>query len=58
MVIVLIGLVGRDVVAQLKASGALDELLECADSGEFELTGDGVIPALIKEALGVCCGLR
>lgn len=43
---------GADVVAQLKASGALDELFARIDAGEIELTGNGgVIPELIKEAL-------
>ena len=43
---------GADVVAQLKASGALDELFARIDVGEIELTGNGgVIPELIKEAL-------
>lgn len=44
--------VGADVVGQLKASGALDDLFARIDSGQIELTGDGgMIPALIKEAL-------
>nr|WP_136090326.1 IS256 family transposase [Auritidibacter ignavus] len=43
---------GADVVAQLKASGALDELFARIDAGEIELTGNGgVIPELIKETL-------
>ncbi|AHU89921.1 transposase [Trueperella pyogenes] len=43
---------GADVVAQLKASGALDELFARIDAGEIELTGEvGMIPALIKESL-------
>ncbi|MCZ8993951.1 IS256 family transposase, partial [Escherichia albertii] len=43
---------GADVVSQLKASGALDELFARIDAGEIELTGDGgMIPALIKETL-------
>ena len=32
--------VGADVVAQLKASGALDELFARIDCGDVELTGD------------------
>ncbi|MDP9832068.1 hypothetical protein [Trueperella abortisuis] len=43
---------GADVVGQLKANGALDDLFARIDSGQIELTGDGgMIPALIKEAL-------
>lgn len=43
---------GAEAVAQLKASGALDELFAKIDSGEVELTGaGGMMPALIKEAL-------
>ncbi|MDP9833191.1 transposase-like protein [Trueperella abortisuis] len=46
------GPVGGDVVAELKASGALDELFARIDSGDIELTGDGgMLPALIKDAL-------
>jgi putative transposase len=42
----------NDIVDQLKASGALDELFSKIDSGEVELTGDGgLVPALIKETL-------
>ncbi|MDJ1371291.1 IS256 family transposase [Gulosibacter molinativorax] len=41
-----------ELVAELKASGALDELFSRIDSGEVELTGDGgLVPALIKETL-------
>jgi transposase-like protein len=41
-----------DVVEELKASGALDELFAKIDSGEIEMTGDGgLIPGLIKPAL-------
>ncbi|PXA76858.1 IS256 family transposase [Auritidibacter ignavus] len=43
---------GADVVAELKASGALDGLFARIDAGEIELTGDGgMIPVLIREAL-------
>lgn len=43
---------GTDVVEELKASGALDELFAKIDSGEIEMTGDGgLIPGLIKAAL-------
>ena len=43
---------GRDVVEQLRSSGALDGLFERIDSGEVEITGtDGLLPALLKEAL-------
>ena len=43
---------GMDVVEELKASGALDELFAKIDSGEIEMTGDGgLIPGLIKAAL-------
>lgn len=42
------GLAGADVVAELKASGALDDLFARIDSGQIELTGDGgMIPALV-----------
>ncbi|WP_350270576.1 IS256 family transposase [Brevibacterium sp. CBA3109] len=42
----------NEIVDQLKASGALDELFSKIDSGEVELTGDGgLVPALIKETL-------
>ena len=41
---------GRDVVEQLRSSGALDGLFERIDSGEVEITGtDGLLPALLKE---------
>jgi putative transposase len=43
---------GIDVVEELKASGALDEMFARIDSGEIEMTGDGgLIPGLIKAAL-------
>lgn len=43
---------GRDVAAELAASGALDELFARIDAGEVEMTGvDGLIPGLIKAAL-------
>nr|BFF05229.1 hypothetical protein GCM10023233_01980 [Brevibacterium otitidis] len=43
---------GADVVAELKASGALDGLFARIDAGEIELTGDGgMISVLIREAL-------
>jgi putative transposase len=43
---------GRDVAAELAASGALDELFARIDSGEVEMTGaEGLIPGLIKAAL-------
>ena len=43
---------GKDVAAELAASGALDELFARIDSGEVEMTGaDGLIPGLIKAAL-------
>lgn len=42
----------NEIVDQLKASGALDELFAKIDSGDVELTGDGgLVPALIKETL-------
>ena len=41
-----------ELVEQLKASGALDELFSRIDSGEVELTGEGgLVPVLIKETL-------
>src|SRR5690625_3233816 len=41
-----------ELVAELKASGALDELFAKIDTGQVELTGDGgLVPVLIKEAL-------
>ena len=43
---------GRDVAAELAASGALDELFARIDAGQVEMTGaDGLIPGLIKAAL-------
>lgn len=43
---------GRQVAAQLAASGALDELFARIDAGDVEMTGtDGLIPGLIKAAL-------
>lgn len=46
------GVRGRDVAAELAASGALDELFARIDAGDIELTGDGgLIPGLIKAAL-------
>jgi transposase-like protein len=46
------GVSGRDVAAELAASGALDELFARIDAGDIELTGDGgLIPGLIKAAL-------
>ncbi len=43
---------GRQVAAQLAASGALDELFARIDAGEVEMTGaDGLIPGMIKAAL-------
>ena len=46
------GVSGRDVAAELAASGALDELFARIDAGDVELTGSGgLIPALIKAAL-------
>jgi transposase-like protein len=43
---------GRDVAAELAASGALDELFARIDAGEVEMTGaEGLIPGLIKAAL-------
>ena len=43
---------GKDVAAELVASGALDELFARIDSGQVEMTGsDGLIPGLIKAAL-------
>ena len=43
---------GRDVAAELAASGALDELFARIDSGQVEMTGaEGLIPGLIKAAL-------
>jgi putative transposase len=43
---------GRDVAAELAASGALDELFARIDSGEVDMTGtEGLIPGLIKAAL-------
>lgn len=41
-----------EVVEELKASGALDELFSRIDAGDIELTGDGgLVPMLIKETL-------
>ena len=43
---------GKDVAAELAASGALDELFARIDAGEVEMTGtEGLIPGLIKAAL-------
>ena len=43
---------GREVAAELAASGALDELFARIDSGDIEMTGaQGLIPGLIKAAL-------
>ena len=43
---------GKEVAAQLAASGALDELFARIDAGEVEMTGtEGLIPGLIKAAL-------
>jgi transposase-like protein len=43
---------GKDVAAELAASGALDELFARIDSGQVEMTGaQGLIPGLIKAAL-------
>lgn len=43
---------GRDVTAQLAASGALHEVFARIDAGEVDMTGtDGLIPGLIKAAL-------
>lgn len=41
-----------EIVGQLKASEALDELFVKIDAGEIELTGSGgLVPALINETL-------
>ena len=43
---------GNELVAQLKANGALDELFSKIDSGEVAITGaDGLLPALLKTSL-------
>jgi putative transposase len=43
---------GKEVAAELAASGALDELFARIDAGEVEMTGaEGLIPGLIKAAL-------
>ncbi len=43
---------GKDVAAELAASGALDELFARIDAGGVEMTGAaGLIPGLIKAAL-------
>ncbi len=43
---------GRDVVDQLRETGALDGLFEKIDAGQVNMTGtDGLLPALVKEAL-------
>ena len=43
---------GKEVAAQMAASGALDDVFAKIDAGELELTGDGgFIPGLIKAAL-------
>lgn len=43
---------GNELVAQLQASGALDELFAKIDSGEVAITGsDGLLPALLKTSL-------
>src|SRR6478609_9877587 len=43
---------GKDMAAELAASGALDELFARIDSGQVEMTGaQGLIPGLIKAAL-------
>ena len=39
---------GNELVAQLQASGALDELFAKIDSGEVEITGsDGLLPTIL-----------
>lgn len=43
---------GKEVAAQMAASGALDDVFARIDAGELEFTGDGgFIPGLIKAAL-------
>lgn len=43
---------GNELVAQLQANGALDELFAKIDSGEVAITGsDGLLPALLKASL-------
>ena len=43
---------GSELVAQLQANGALDELFAKIDSGEVAITGtDGLLPALLKTSL-------
>ena len=43
---------GRDVVDQLRETGALDGLFEKIDAGQVNMTGaDGLLPVLVKEAL-------
>ena len=43
---------GIELVAQIQASGALDELFAKIDSGEVAITGfDGLLPALLKTSL-------
>ena len=43
---------GQDLIKQLRADGALDELFAKIDSGEVAISGtDGLLPALLKESL-------
>lgn len=47
---------GRDVAAQLAASGALDEVFARIDSGEVEMTGtEGLIPGRSRPRSSVAC---
>ena len=50
--VVVSGASGREVVEDLRRSGALDALFARLDAGEVEMTGSqGLLPALLKEAL-------
>ncbi|WP_222842944.1 transposase [Bowdeniella nasicola] len=43
---------GDELVAQLQASGALDEVFAKIDAGQVSMTGsDGLLPALLKTTL-------
>lgn len=46
------GVSGNELVAQLQASGALDDLFAQIDAGQVSITGsDGLLPALLKTTL-------
>lgn len=46
------GVSGNELVAQLQASGALDDLFAKIDAGQVSITGsEGLLPALLKTTL-------